>query len=208
MVVVAPDSVAFEDRRPGGGPAPPDADWDQHYNALAYRLVLGETLMHKVLADSALAISVLLARGDVNPDAVGAFGHSYGGNTTLFLMSVDERVRFGCASGALGLYRKKMANGTGIEMAEVIPGFAAQFDMEHVLAAIAPRPFFAVSAMADKYSADADELVELALPAFEAVGARGALSHLRVEGGHALDARRFDAIVQWLTAAASDKPSS
>jgi len=99
------------------------------------------------------------------------------------------------------------ANGNGIEMAEVIPGFAAQFDMEHVLAAIAPRPFFAVSATADKYSADAEELVELAMPAFDAVGARGALSHLRVEGGHALDARRFDAIVEWLTAAASETPS-
>lgn len=207
VVVLAPDSVAFEDRRPGGGTDPHDDDWDQHYNALAYRLVLGETLMQKVLADATLAISALLARDDVNPAAVGAFGHSYGGNTTLFLMAVDERVRFGCASGALGSYRKKMANGTGIEMAEVIPGFAAQFDMEHVLAAIAPRPFFAVSATADKYSADADELVELALTAFDAVGARGALSHLRVEGGHALDARRFDAVVEWLTAAASDKPS-
>ena len=80
--------------------------------------------------------------------------------------------------------------------------------MEDVLAAIAPRPFFAVSATADKYSADADELVGLALTAFDAVGAREALSHLRVEGGHALDARRFDAIVEWLAASASDKPST
>jgi dienelactone hydrolase len=207
VVVLAPDSVAFEERRPGGGSEPHDDDWDQHYNAMAYRLVLGETLMQKVLADSSLAISALLARDDVNPAAVGAFGHSYGGNTTLFLMAVDERVRFGCASGALGSYRGKMANGTGIEMAEVIPGFAAQFDMEHVLAAIAPRSFLAVSATADKYSADAEELVELAMPAFDAVGAHGALSHLRVEGGHALDARRFDAIVEWLTAAAGETPS-
>lgn len=202
LVVLAPDSIAFEDRRRGGGIDPRDDDWEQHYNAMAYRLVRGETLMQKVLADAAVAVSALLARDDVNPGAVGAFGHSYGGNTSLFLSAVDERVRFACVSGALGSYRNKIANGTGIEMAEVIPGFAARFDLEDVVAAVAPRLFFAVSATADKYSADAAELVDLAKPAFDSAGAPEALSHLRVEGGHALDAQRFDAIVEWLTAAA------
>ncbi|MDP9381485.1 MAG: hypothetical protein M3Q29_15330, partial [Chloroflexota bacterium] len=50
FVVLAPDSIAFEDRRPGGpGTEPRDDDWDQHYNALACRLVAGDTLMRKVL---------------------------------------------------------------------------------------------------------------------------------------------------------------
>lgn len=49
LVVLAPDSIAFEGRRPAGeGTDPRDDDWDQHYNELAYRLVVGETLMHKV----------------------------------------------------------------------------------------------------------------------------------------------------------------
>ena len=71
-------------------------------------------------------------------------------DTTLFLMAVDERVRFGCASGALASYRRKIADGTGIEMAEVVPGFATRFEIEDVLAAIAPRPFHAVSGTEDK----------------------------------------------------------
>lgn len=200
FVVLAPDSIAFEDRRPGGpGTDPRDDDWDQHYNALAYRLVTGDTLMRKVIEDAMTAVSALVARPDVKTDAVGALGHSYGGNTTLFLTAVDERVRFGCASGALASYRRKIADGTGIEMAEVIPGFTTRFDLEHVLAAIAPRRFLVVSGTEDKYAADADEVVDLALSSFDS--APRALTHFRADGGHALDAERFDSIVNWIVEA-------
>jgi dipeptidyl aminopeptidase/acylaminoacyl peptidase len=63
--------------------------------------------MRKVLEDAMAAISALLARPDVKTEAVAALGHSYGGNTTLFLTAIDERVGFGCASGALASYRQK-----------------------------------------------------------------------------------------------------
>jgi dienelactone hydrolase len=205
LVVLAPDSVAFEDRRPAGpGTDPRDDDWDQHYNALAYRLVTGDTLMRKVLEDAMAAISALVARQDVKTDAVAALGHSYGGITTLFLTAVDERVRLGCASGALASYRQRMTDGTGIEMAEVIPGFTSRFDIEHVLAAIAPRRFLVVSGTEDKYAADAQEVVDLALSAFGAPGEARSLSHIRVAGGHALEAQRFEAIVNWVVQAVTD----
>lgn len=198
FVVLAPDSIAFEDRRPGGpGTDARNDDWEQHYNALTYRLVSGDTLMRKVLDDAMTAVTALLARADVQPEALVALGHSYGGNTTLFLTAVDERVRLGCASGALASYRRKMSDGTGIEMAEVIPGFASRFDMDHVLAAVAPRHFLVVSGTDDKYAADAQDVVD---------GARATiggpdddeLSHLRVTGGHGLDDQRFEAIVDWI----------
>lgn len=106
------------------------------------------------------AISALLARPDVKPEAVAALGHSYGGNTTLFLTAVDERIRTGCASGALASYRHRISDGAGIEMAEVIPGFTTRFDMHHVLDAIAPRHFLVVSGTDDRYTADAQEVVD------------------------------------------------
>ena len=204
FVVLAPDSIAFEDRRPAGpGTDPRDDDWEQHYNALGYRLVAGDTLMRKVLEDAMAAVSALVARPDVKTDAVAALGHSYGGNTTLFLTAVDERVRVGCASGAVASYRRKMTDGTGIELAEVIPGFTTRFDIEHVLAAIAARHFLAVSGTEDKYAADAQEVVDLALPAFGAPGDDRTLAHVRVAGGHALEGQRFEAIVNWMVQAAS-----
>ncbi len=199
FVVLAPDSIAFEDRRPGGpGTDQRVDDWDQHYNALTQRLVAGDTLMRKVLDDAMAAVSALLARDDVRPEQVTALGHSYGGNTTLFLAAVDERIRGGCASGALASYRRKIADGTGIEMAEVIPGFTSHFDMHHVLAAAASRPFLVVSGADDKYSVDAPEIVDEVLAARGGEGADHLLSHVRVPGGHALDSHRFEAIIDWM----------
>jgi hypothetical protein len=97
-----------------------------------------------------------------------------------------------------------MTDGTGIEMAEVIPGFTSRFDIEHVLAAIAPRRFLVVSGTEDKYAADAQEVVDLALSAFGAPGEARSLSHIRVAGGHALEAQRFEAIVNWVVQAVTD----
>ena len=204
LVVLAPDSIAFEDRRPGGpGTDPRDDDFAQHYNALTYRLVAGDTLMRKVLQDAMAAVSVLLARADVKPEGVVALGHSYGGNTTLFLTAVDDRIRIGCASGALGSYQRKMNDGTGIEMAEVIPGFTTRFDMADVLSAIAPRQFLVVSGTGDRYAADAVDLVDAALAANGGSADDRNLSHLQTTGGHALDARRFEAIIDWIVHTAS-----
>lgn len=207
FVVLAPDSIAFEDRRAHAtGTEPHAQDAEGHYNALAYRLVMGDTLARKVLADAMAAVSALIAHAAVDPDRVGALGHSYGGSTTLFLAAVDPRVRYACASGSVCSYRRRLADGTGIELAQVVPGFAERFDIEDLLAAVAPRPFLVVSSTEDRYSADASEMVSLAAPAFAAAGAPDALEHLRVEGPHDLDEARFGAIVDWVTRAGRVPP--
>jgi len=90
IVVLAPDSICFEDRRSNRtGIEPDDADVEQHYNEMCYRLLRGDTLMHKVLSDSAQAISLLRAHSLIDPERVGILGHSYGGNTVLFHGALD-----------------------------------------------------------------------------------------------------------------------
>src|SRR5262249_5914299 len=126
-----------------------------------------------------------------------ALGHSYGGNTVLFLAAVDPRVKLACASGAACSYRRKIARGTGIEMAEIIPGFAARWDVEELVRAIWPAPLLIVSGAADPYSEDADEIERRARPAYEAAGAERALIHLRDDGGHDMTSARFEQIVAW-----------
>jgi len=208
FLVLAPDSIAFEDRRPGGpGTDARDDDGDQHYKELTYRLVDGDTLMRKVLEDAMAAVSALLARTDVRPESIAALGHSYGGNTTLFLTAIDSRIQLGCASGALASYRRRMRDGTGIEMAEVIPGLTTRFDLEHVLAATASRPFLVVSATDDEYSIDAPEIVETVQAAMSAPDDdRTAISHLRFTGGHELDDQRFKAITDWIVRTGTSAP--
>ena len=202
VVVLAPDSICFEDRRRQRSGREPDAAGDplQHYNEFAYRLVTGDLLAHKVLTDSALAVSALAALPAVRGERIGMLGHSYGGSTVLFHAPLDWRVRFACASGAACSYRKRIAEDTGIELAQAIPGFAARFDIDDLVRCMAPRPLLLASATRDPYSRDADAIARAARPAYAALAAPDALEELRVEGEHPLTAERFERIVAWIVA--------
>lgn len=200
MVVLAPDSICFEDRRRNrtGTEADESADVAQHFNEMCYRLLRGDTLMHKVLSDSAQGISLLRAHELVDPQRVGVVGHSYGGNTVLFHGALDERIHFACSSGAACTYQYKMAHQIGIEMAEVIPEFAIHFDIPDLVACFAPRRVLLVSATADKASQDAEKIVTLAQEMCASMGVVNHVEHKRYEGIHALTQERFEDIVHWL----------
>ena len=200
MIVLAPDSICFEDRRRNrtGTEADEAADVAQHFNEMCYRLLRGDTLMRKVLSDSALGISLLCAHSLVDPDRVGMLGHSYGGNTVLFHGALDERIRFACSSGAACTYQYKMSHQIGIEMAEVIPEFATHFDIPDLVTCFAPRRILLVSATDDKASQDAEQIVSAVQETCTAMGITAYTEHKRYEGGHALTQERVDDILHWL----------
>ena len=164
--MLAPDSICFEDRRRNHqGTEPHEDDTMQHFREMCYRLVQGDTLIRKVLDDSARGISLLQSHPQVDAGRVGMLGHSYGGQTTLFHAALDERICFACASGAAGSYRYKLAHEMGIEMAAVIPGFAARFEIHDLVSCLAPRPALIISATEDAYSMDAGEIKKRTLSA-------------------------------------------
>jgi dienelactone hydrolase len=199
IVVLAPDSIGFEDRRVHAqGVEPHPEDGPRHHTQLTYRLLAGDTLMRKVLVDSALALSLLRELPRVDPERIGMLGHSYGGNTVLFHAPLDGRVRFACASGAAASYRARMAAGTGIELAQVIPGFLERFEIHDLVSCMAPRPLLLLSATGDSYSVDADEVVGAARPAYEGLGAGARLEHARFDGGHPLTRERVELITNWI----------
>ena len=78
IVVLAPDSICFEDRRKNRTGTQPDEEVDiaQHFNEMCYRLLQGDTLMRKVLSDSARGISILQSHSRVDPERIGMLGHS------------------------------------------------------------------------------------------------------------------------------------
>jgi len=196
IIVLAPDSICFEDRRKNRTGTEPDeaADIAQHFNEMCYRLLRGDTLMRKVLSDSAKGISILQSLPQVDRERIAMLGHSYGGNTVLFHGALDERIRFACSSGAACSYRYKMANQVGIEMAEAIPGFTARFDIPDLVACFEPRALLVVSATEDKFSFDSDSVVAAA----QVLNPDLRIEHKRYQGGHALSPERFEAIVNWL----------
>jgi dienelactone hydrolase len=202
IVVLAPDSICFEDRRRNRkGIEQGEGDVMQHYDELCYRLVLGDTLMRKVLSDSAQAISLLLGQPYVDGARVGILGHSYGASTVLFHGALDQRIRYACASGAAGSYRDLMANQMGIEMSRVIPGFTLRYDMAHLFACFHPRPLLLVSATEDAHACAGEivaEAQEIRAEWGTAPGGTPDIEHLRYAGEHELTQERFAAIVDWV----------
>ena len=212
VTVLASDAIGFESRcrQPGHGGAlapkitrahgTPDG-WLQYYNHAMHRIVRGELLMTKLVKDVACGVTALRALADV--DRVGVAGHSFGGNVAIFAAALDTRVAFACASGAACSYRHKLAHGTGLDMALVIPGFASRYDFDDLMRCVAPRALLVVSSDGDPFAADAGALFERARPAFAADGAEADLEHVHAGVGHALDPRRHAAIVAWLEARAT-----
>lgn len=205
IAVLAPDSICFEDRRRNRTGTEPDepADTRQHYNEMCYRLLTGDTLMRKVLDDAACGLSMLREHPLVDEERVGTLGHSYGGSTVLFHAALDPRITFACASGAACTYKRRMADGTGIEMSQVIPGFTKRFDIQDLVKCIAPRRILLVSATSDYSSSDTSYIVKDAQGAFAASGAVANLEHHRYTGGHPITQERFDRIVEWVIACSS-----
>ena len=200
FVVLAPDSICFESRRKDTSVE--GFDFWQHFDEMCYRILRGEYLMKKVLEDAMCGISLLSNLSFVDKERIGTLGHSYGGNTVLFLAALYERIGFACASGSACTYENRMKNGTGIEMASVIPNFHGKYDIDDLVACIAPRKLLIVSAENDKYSKDAPYIVEKAGEAYKELGAMENLCHSRYPGGHAMTQERYDQIIEWLDAVA------
>lgn len=198
FVVLAPDSICFEERRPD--PNVEGFDFWQHFNEMCYRIVTGDYLMKKVLEDAMNGISLLASLPFVDRNRIGTMGHSYGGNTVLFLSALDERIAFSCASGSACTYDNRMKNGVGIEMASVIPSFHGKYDIYDLVSCIAPRRLLLVSSEDDKYSKDADYIVGKASPAYIKYDALHNLQHKRYPGDHALTQERYATIVEWIEA--------
>lgn len=156
--------------------------------------------MKKVLEDAANGITLLSNLAYVDNKRIGTLGHSYGGNTVLFLSALDERIAFSCASGSACTYENRMKNDVGIEMASVIPNFHGKYDIYDLVSCIAPRRLLLVSAEEDKYSKDASYIIEKAGPAYREQNALQNLHHKRFPGGHALARERFDFIIEWIDA--------
>ncbi|MGN6791008.1 MAG: dienelactone hydrolase family protein [Streptosporangiaceae bacterium] len=78
VLVIAADSVAFEDRRANGvrGVDPHPDDSGQHFNAMAHRLVTGDLLMRAVLNDARATVSAAAGSPQVIAERIGVAGHS------------------------------------------------------------------------------------------------------------------------------------
>lgn len=150
-VTIAPDAIGFEDRNGVGGA---DVTWFE----LSSRLVLGRTLLVDCLQEISLALDYASTLPEVDPARIGFIGHSYGGRMAMWAPAWDQRIRVSVSSCGCIPYRDSFARDAGFQAELVVPGFAAQFDVEDVLALSVGCDVLLIAAQDDVWSRGADDI--------------------------------------------------
>lgn len=147
-ITFSPDAIAFEERKSGP------------FQALAMRLVQGQTLMAKVIHDVQVGIDYLLTREDVDTQRIGFIGHSYGGRMALWMPTFDERIKVSVSNCCCIPYRLSLTEDTGIQMEFCIPDIMKWGDIEDIVTAAKGCPLLISATTEDEWSRGAQEVFE------------------------------------------------
>lgn len=129
-VVLAPEGRAFGELALDGV----NCTW-----ALTASLLLGRTVVGMRVWDALRSLDYLETLPEVNPEAMGCVGLSWGGTWTAYTSALDERVKVAVVSGYFSTFRDML-----IERAccscQYVPGIRLYADFPDIVALVAPRP--------------------------------------------------------------------
>jgi dienelactone hydrolase len=207
-VVLAPDAICFEERSPYHGaletPAEPDAGRNCERFEFTRRVLYGSCLQTKMVWDMQRGLDYLVSRPDVDATRLGCIGHSLGGQQTLFLAALDERVRAAVSSCGFASMKAVLRDGINHNLGLYVPGWLEHGDVGELLAEVAPRAFLALNGATDRiFPIDGLEAsYAVARPAYDAAGCPERLDLGIYPGGHGftdeMRARAYAWLDRWL----------
>jgi pimeloyl-ACP methyl ester carboxylesterase len=149
-VVIAPDHFVAGHRIPPEGPYETGRFHKKHPEW---------TAVGKFTYEHSIAIDVLQSLDQVDPERIGALGHSLGGHGTIFLAAYDERVKAAaCNCGASFFRHNPRVEGWArdhwyVYFKHIRPGLLEgnlpPIDFHEIMALIAPRAFLDISGLND-----------------------------------------------------------
>ncbi len=168
----------------------------------------------KAIWNNLRGVDLLQSLPEVDPDRVGAIGHSLGGHNALFTAAFDERIKVAVSSCGFNSFHKYYGgNLKGWTSDRYMPRIASEygndpdrvpFDFDDVLLAICPRAVFAVSPLHDANFevSGVRDVVAKVRSVYEKLGAADKLKVIYPDAGHDFpDAARKEAyefIDKWL----------
>lgn len=152
--------------------------------------------MAKMLFDAIVAVDILAALPEVDPQRIGALGHSLGAKEVLYLAAFDERVRATVSSeGGIGTRFSNWHDPWYLGQAIRQPDFTREH--HELLALVAPRPFLLVGGdSAD--GAKSWPFIEAVLPVFAMYGQPARVGLLNHGKGHCVPPEAETRIYDWL----------
>lgn len=202
-VVLCPDHLGFEERRPPEFIRTENSNLDgMNYERFLFTkyYLEGRTLQAKYISDLCRGIDFLESLGFVNRDKIGAIGHSLGGQETLWLAWYDSRIKAGVSSCGFSQLHSILRDGINHNYAMYIHGFLKTGDLGDLVCDMAPKPFMSISAIDDPiFPIDGvDEIGRAAARAYYQGGAAENISFISIKGRHAFPPEAKKAAYEWL----------
>jgi dienelactone hydrolase len=183
-VVLCPDLLCFEERRPAiearAARKPLEGAENERFE-FTKRLLVGSCLQTKYLHDLTCAVDLLISLPSVNRERLGVIGHSLGGLQALWLTWHDPRIRVAVSSCGFGLLRTLVRDAINHGFATYVPGLLNVCDLDMVVAAVAPRAFMLTAGERD--------------PLFPVDGVRDIVAQARRQYAEVGASERFEAIL-------------
>lgn len=202
-VVLCPDHLGFEDRRPPEYKRVENTHLDgANYERLLFckYILNGSSLQAKYLSDLSKGIDFLQSLTFVDSERIGAIGHSLGGQETLWLTWYDARIKAAVASCGFSQIRSIIRDGINHNFAMFSYGFLNYGDISDLVSNIAPRPFLMTNGTEDDIF-PLDGVKEIAETARKAYAEKGMSDHfesITFEGGHSFPDEMKQKAYQWL----------
>ena len=147
---------------------------------------LGETLMGCQLTDNMRGVDVLASLPEVDADRIGATGASGGGNQTMYLAAMDERIKAAVPVCSVGSFESYLGEANCV--CETLPGGLLVTEMAGVLALTAPRAMLICTGLHDVKTFSPQEMLrsfDAAMPVFRKLGASENFTCRIFNQGHA-----------------------
>lgn len=168
----------------------------------------------KAIWNNMRGVDLLRSLPEVDPERIGAIGHSLGGHNAMYTAAFDDRIRVTVSSCGFNSFHKYYGgNLKGWTSDRYMPRIASEygndpkrvpFDFDDVVLAISPRAFFAMSPLRDsnfEVSGVKDVMAKVR-PVYEELGVADKLKAIHPDAGHDWpeEARReaYDFIDKWL----------
>ena len=193
-VVLAPDTLAFEQRR---GRVQPGVYFER-YVAMK-ELLYGRTLAAKYVTDASRAVDYLAGRPEVDARRLGVVGHSMGGTGTIFVAALEERFQAAFSNCGVSTYQAILRDEVIHQFMIYIPGLLNLCDVGEIIGLTAPRAFMISSGAHDRsFPADGiREAYTVALARYEELGVPEKLDLLLLPCEHQFNQAMRQACLQW-----------
>lgn len=193
-VVLAVDAFGSGERCPEHGV------YSYHGNLLGGSLMqIGESLMGFQVVDNMRGVDLLCSLPYVIKDRIGACGASGGGNQTMWLAAMDERITAAVPVVSVGSFKSYVLCSNC--MCELLPGGLDIANEAEVLALVAPRAIMPVNGVLDNNAAfnpsETRRTVDEAKRIFRACGVPGNLRQVVTEEHHFFGPDVVKAVIGW-----------